>query len=269
MEKKFYVYEHIRLDTGEVFYVGKGSGLRAWDMRHNRNPHHVAIQKKMKKLGLEVSVRLVREEMTESCAFSLERALICAHRALGASLVNMTDGGDGLKNPSPEVRKKMGEANRGHTRSYGRVLSPESKKKIGDAQRGRPMPPHVLEVLVRKNKGNKYCLGKSPGPETRAKMSAAHMGNQYALGAVWTEEMRIAAGNRARGRKMPREAVERIAKLNSKAVRCISDGLEFPSAAAAGKYYGLYNHAKVADVCRGVRKSAAGRNFEYVSRSAS
>ena len=26
----FYVYIHLRLDTGEIFYVGKGSKKRAW-----------------------------------------------------------------------------------------------------------------------------------------------------------------------------------------------------------------------------------------------
>ena len=30
-ESKFYVYRHIRLDTNEVFYVGKGFGKRAWE----------------------------------------------------------------------------------------------------------------------------------------------------------------------------------------------------------------------------------------------
>ena len=30
MDKQFYVYLHHRADSKEVFYVGKGSGRRAW-----------------------------------------------------------------------------------------------------------------------------------------------------------------------------------------------------------------------------------------------
>ena len=41
----FYVYEHLRADTGEVFYVGKGSGHRA-RCRQGRNPYWRAVANK-------------------------------------------------------------------------------------------------------------------------------------------------------------------------------------------------------------------------------
>lgn len=42
-------------------------------------------------------------------------------------ILNMTDGGDGLQNPSDEVRRKIGE------KSKGRILNKESRKKISDS----------------------------------------------------------------------------------------------------------------------------------------
>lgn len=36
--EKYYLYRHIRLDTGNVFYVGIGTGRRAWK-KENRNKH--------------------------------------------------------------------------------------------------------------------------------------------------------------------------------------------------------------------------------------
>lgn len=39
MNKKYYVYEWIRLDTNEPFYVGKGNGDR-WCKLTRGNNHH-------------------------------------------------------------------------------------------------------------------------------------------------------------------------------------------------------------------------------------
>ena len=47
MNGKFYVYEHWRPDRGECFYVGKGHGRRAYDMRRGRNRWHKFMQEKL------------------------------------------------------------------------------------------------------------------------------------------------------------------------------------------------------------------------------
>ena len=99
-KRDFYVYEHIRGDTGEVFYVGKGRAGRARKMTRS-NQHHQNIVIKMQRDGETVSVRLVRENIPEPCAFSLERALIAVRKARGAPLVNRTEGGEGSCGRSP------------------------------------------------------------------------------------------------------------------------------------------------------------------------
>ena len=90
----FYVYEHIRPDTGEVFYVGKGKGPRASDFAHRRD-RHKRIRAKLDQLGLIIEVRFVAKELFECDAFILEKHRIAYWREVGNSLINHTDSGEG------------------------------------------------------------------------------------------------------------------------------------------------------------------------------
>lgn|ERR1039458_1620726 len=106
----FYVYVIFR-PNGIPCYVGKGKGNR-WmgdTARSRYNPHFAAIIKKAKMDNQELTRIKVRENLTEDDAFQIEVALIAAigRRKNGGCLVNMTDGGEGLSNPSTEVRAKM------------------------------------------------------------------------------------------------------------------------------------------------------------------
>ena len=67
--REFYVYVHIRLDNNTVFYVGKGTGNRAYEM--HRNPHHDNI---CKECGYKVVI--IKNNLTESQAFRLESKMI-------------------------------------------------------------------------------------------------------------------------------------------------------------------------------------------------
>jgi hypothetical protein len=86
----FYVYEHIRLDTNTVFYVGKGKGRRCFECRR-RNPHWKRI---VSKAG-GFDVRIVVDGIDEEFAFLAEQELIAKLKLQGVSLANMTDGGEG------------------------------------------------------------------------------------------------------------------------------------------------------------------------------
>lgn len=83
----FYVYAHERASDGKVFYIGKGRGNRAFT-KSGRNRHWAHV---VGKHGL--NVRLIKSDMPEPCAFSLEMAMIAS---LGReNLCNLTDGGEG------------------------------------------------------------------------------------------------------------------------------------------------------------------------------
>lgn len=88
----FYVYIHRRATDGVPFYVGKGKGLRAWDV-----DRRTAWWKRvMAKYGH--TVEIAQDGLQEWAAFELERDLIALYgrRDLGlGQLLNLTDGGEG------------------------------------------------------------------------------------------------------------------------------------------------------------------------------
>lgn len=90
----FYVYTHHKATTGEIFYVGKGQGRRAWDAAKNKRTawwHYVA-----RKHG--VRVEIVQDGLQEWAAFELEQKLIALHGRQDQNdgpLVNLSDGGEG------------------------------------------------------------------------------------------------------------------------------------------------------------------------------
>jgi hypothetical protein len=92
----FYVYEHIRPDTGQVFYVGKGRANRAEELSTGRNKHHRHITKKMARLGLRVEVVFIARDIPEESALLLEVMRIAMWRAARIPIVNLTLGGEGV-----------------------------------------------------------------------------------------------------------------------------------------------------------------------------
>ena len=99
-------YLHIRADDGKIFYVGLGNEQRA-KSKQNRN---IFWQRTVKKHGYKVKylgTRSIEE------AKNLEMSLIkifgraCLNKG---TLVNMTDGGDGVRNLSPKSKLQHKES---------------------------------------------------------------------------------------------------------------------------------------------------------------
>ena len=97
-ERRFYVYAYLRAD-GTPYYIGKGTGRRAW--RHNKGDRVPAPASEF--------VQILLDSLTSAEALSAEVDLIAllGVKKDGGCLVNWTEGGDGLSNPSDEVRAKM------------------------------------------------------------------------------------------------------------------------------------------------------------------
>ncbi len=140
------VYEHLRNDTNEVFYVGIGVEEGRAFNKHNRNKHWHNI---VNKAGYTVNI--VYEDIEHDEAKNIEILLIekYGRKDLGlGNLVNMTDGGEGSLGLicSEETRQKRSEAMKGKTISEetklkmsewhkGKTLSEETKLKMSEAKK--------------------------------------------------------------------------------------------------------------------------------------
>lgn len=104
MDNIYYVYEWVRLDNNEPFYVGKGKNNR-WRTKSSRNNHFLNIVN-----SIPCAVILLHENLTSDEACDLECYYIEHYKyAIGYDLVNITDGGEGVSGfkPNEDKLKKM------------------------------------------------------------------------------------------------------------------------------------------------------------------
>lgn len=123
------VYQHRRLDTNDIFYVGIGRNQKRAHCKKDRNRYWHNITNK-----IEFSVEIIKIVDTWEEACELEKSLILKYgrKDLGTgTLVNLTNGGEGQLNPSPETRKKMSEWQKGKPKSE------ETKLKLSASAKGR------------------------------------------------------------------------------------------------------------------------------------
>jgi hypothetical protein len=192
----YYVYEHWRPDTNTCFYVGKGKNKRAWDMKNMRNRHHMAIVSKLTSMGLSVDVRIIVSNLSDETALSVEKDKIAFYGV--ENLANMTEGGEGMSNPTDKTRKKISESQKKRfsrpeereilsAQAKGRIISEKTRKKLSAAAKGRKISDDVKLKIKIAAKGRQIpahvreaqklaVTGKKRAPfsqETLKKMSEA------------------------------------------------------------------------------------------------
>ena len=108
----FYVYTYLRED-GSPYYVGKGSGDRAYK-KWNKN--------EIKPPKDQNRIIIFEDNLTEVQAFDLEKKLIAEYgrKDLGTGILrNLSSGGDGNSGwvPTNETREKIRLGNKGKKRN--------------------------------------------------------------------------------------------------------------------------------------------------------
>ena len=134
IENNVYVYEHIRLDKNEVFYVGIGnkSNFKRAFQEPNRSTFWKNIVSKSN--GFKVNILFKNLSWDEACLKEIKLIALYGRKDLGlGTLVNLTNGGDGKVGIkcTQETRDKISKANKGKNRSI------EAKNKISLSQIGK------------------------------------------------------------------------------------------------------------------------------------
>mgnify|MGYP003651435328 CR=1 FL=1 len=234
--KTYYVYLHTRNDTGEVFYVGKGQGRRAW-WKNGRNKHwHFLAQKH----GYEVHIW--RNELTEAQAFEIEKERISFYGR--KNLCNYTDGGDGASGAKKteaqklHIKEKMlgrkfSEQTLQNMKIAASKRSKETRQKQADAIRGRKLNEE------HKQKISAAGIGRTPTEATRKKISDAH-----------------------KGKPKSAEAVKKMAQSKSKQIMCLTNNTIYESQREAARQLNLKS-SHISAVVNG--KAHQTKGFVFVS----
>jgi hypothetical protein len=160
---KFYTYIHRTADDGRIFYVGKGSGRRAWNFTQRTQ--------KWKDISLAhgVNVEICAYWQHEEDCLSHERLLISCMNDLKISLCNLSIGGT-----TGPTGYKYTEAQRlaCSLRALGRKHSEEARRKMSLAQKGRIGNVWTDEQRVAASLARKGKPGRIKSPEEIAKLSA-------------------------------------------------------------------------------------------------
>jgi hypothetical protein len=125
------VYQHIRKDTNQIFYIGIGKTIARSKSKKSRNRYWYHI---VDKVGYTIEILHNNITWDEACELEMTYIKQYGRQDLSTGiLVNMTDGGDGSVNViiTEESRNKISKVHK------GKSLSVEHRAKIGKSNIGK------------------------------------------------------------------------------------------------------------------------------------
>lgn len=121
MNNQYYVYEWVRLDTNEPFYVGKGQGDRCYRKKRGNNQHFNNIVK-----NIPTAVVILHEGLTEEQALEIECWYIHQYEfEWGYNLVNLTEGGEGVtgyRHSEEEIKRNRSQTHGFNIHDYEKEI---------------------------------------------------------------------------------------------------------------------------------------------------
>lgn len=180
------LYDPVELG-GKLRYIGKANKPSARFSSHLSDKRETAKKEwidELRKVGTSPILKIIQKVPYGEWQF-WEKFWIRLARYAGCKLENTTSGGWG-ESPDDKLREKISSSLKGRTPTFlGRHHSEESRAKIKEAR------------------ARQVC-----SPETRAKMSASHMGNKSMSGMKHTVESRLKMSESLRKRWARQKAEE-------------------------------------------------------------
>lgn len=97
----YYVYKHTTKDTNKLFYIGKGIGRRAYDLKSGRNKFWKNMVKKYGYI-----IEFIQQNMSEEDALVLEKELIGQYKPKANLSAGGRGGATGYKHNRATVLKR-------------------------------------------------------------------------------------------------------------------------------------------------------------------
>jgi len=243
---EYFIYRHLRLDTNEVFYIGKGKYKksykniyhRAYD-KHNRNNYWKNITNKT-----NYEVEIVIDNLTSDKANNKEIEFIELYGRIDlnkGTLVNMTNGSDG---------------------NNGIIFTDLHKNKISESNKGKKHTPEIKEHLSKVNFGKKHTeetkqkigkihKGKKLSQETKQKISESYKGKVSVV--EHTTETKIKISNSLKGHISPKR----------RKIICIENNIVYNSITEASKLLNI-SQGNLSEFLKGKRTHVSGLHFTYI-----
>ena len=232
--REFYVYVHIRLDNNTVFYVGKGTGNRAYNLSRGKGTHHDNI---CKACGCKAVI--IKDNLTESQAFRLESKMIKYYVITLGYGINI-EGYDDYDHELPYLTNFTW----GGEGVSGRKHSEEEKQKMSKAKKGKKNSKEHNKNISKSLKGIQFS------EERNKKISKSLKGIQF------SEEHKQNIGESVSGEK---NGMWGKPSPNRSKVICITTGETFDSIKIAAEKYNIYC-TSISHCCKGKYKSAGKLN---------
>jgi hypothetical protein len=187
-----YVYQHIRKDKNQPFYIGIGSDMDFY--RANKLSERNEIWNRISE-KTEIVVEILHQDIDWEIACQIEKDLIKYYGRINNNtgiLSNMTDGGEGTFNKviTDETKFLLGTGNRGKKRSeesrikqslstIGVKKSENHRENIRLARLGKTHSEESKIKMSLNSKGrSSWNKGKSFSTESKEKMSASKKGKR-------------------------------------------------------------------------------------------
>lgn len=229
MINKFYVYIYERLTDGTVFYVGKGTGDRAF--KGKRNPHCENVKRKH---GYKILI--LAENLSELESFNLEIFLISHYRnKYGDKLTNRTNGGEGVSGYIQTEQDKM-------------IKSIRSKERWENEE---------FRIQQTKYRNNPDSVYHSEGFKKKlSSVTKGELNGNY--GNKWTDEMKKSLSEKKKGKNLLSD------NPNSKRIMCVETGVIYDTIKEAMIEYGVKHQSSFTVALKHPTRTAGGKHWVLV-----